>query len=153
MYKSKRGIICDGEVKKKSLTDAIKKALSTLGFSADVWLGLFDSPEYQAENKVEFAIKNASDKAEDVTRLREELDEKMTRVAATIEKSVSTNEAKKVYGTLAREVDTHRKAAEAKGDTEHARYLSGRLRRLNQIKDQRIKELTVTKEEAQEQTT
>lgn len=148
MYKTKNGIKCDGEAQKKSLTDALKKALSLLGFSADVWLGLYDLAEYQAENTTEFAIKNASDKAEDVTRLRTELDEKLTRVASVIENAVSTNEAKKVFDTLAREVEVHRKAAEAKGDMEHAKYLSGRLRRLSQIKDQRIQKLTENQEQS-----
>lgn len=148
LYKTKNGITCDGEAQKKSLTDAIKKALSLLGFSADVWLGLYDQAEYKQENATEFAIKNASEKAEDVTRLRNELDEKLTRVANTIEHAVSTNEAKKVFDTLAREIEVHRKAAEAKGDTEHAKYLSGRLRRLTQIKDQRIKTLTENQEQS-----
>ncbi|MDZ7320715.1 exodeoxyribonuclease VIII [Kosakonia sacchari] len=148
MFKTKHGIRCDGEAQKKSLTDAIKKALSLLGFSADVWLGLYDLPEYQAENNVEFAIKHASEKAEDVTRLRTELDEKLTRIANTLEKAVSPNEAKKVFDTLAREVEVHRKAAEAKGDNEHAKYLSGRMRRLCQIKEQRIKALAETQEQS-----
>ena len=148
LYKTKHGITCDGEAQKKSLTDAIKKALSLLGFSADVWLGLYDQAEYKQENATEFAIKNASDKAEDVSRLRNELDEKLTRVANTIENAVSPNEAKKVFDTLAREVEVHRKAADAKGDTEHAKYLSGRLRRLSQIKDQRICTLTANQEQS-----
>ncbi|MEM0567570.1 exodeoxyribonuclease VIII [Salmonella enterica] len=148
MYKTKLGVKCDGEAPKKSLTDAIKKALSMLGFSADVWLGMYDKPEYVAEVGVEFGIKTASEKAEDTTRLRTELDEKMTRVASTIESAVTPNEAKKTYDTLAREVEIHRKAADSKGDAEHAKYLSGRLRRLNQIKDERIKALN----EQQEQT-
>ncbi|WP_324028622.1 exodeoxyribonuclease VIII [Pantoea sp. JZ2] len=148
LYKTKHGITCDGEAQKKSLTDAIKKALSLLGFSADVWLGLYDQAEYKQENATEFAIKNASEKAEDVSRLRNELDEKLTRVANTIESAVSPNEAKKVFDTLAREVEVHRKAAEAKGDSEHAKYLSGRLRRLSQIKDQRIKTLTENQEQS-----
>ncbi|ASG88442.1 hypothetical protein [Salmonella enterica] len=142
MYKTKHGVKCDGEAPKKSLTDAIKKALSMLGFSADVWLGLYDKPEYVAEVGVEFGIKTASEKAEDATRIRTELDEKMTRVVGTLEKAVTANEAKRVYGTLAREIEVHRKAADAKGDTEHAKYLSGRLRRLNQIKEERIKALS-----------
>lgn len=141
IYKTKHGVKCDGEAPKKSLTDAIKKALSMLGFSADVWLGLYDKPEYVAEVGVEFGIKTASEKAEDTTRLRTELDEKMTRVAGTIESAVTANEAKKVFDTLAREIEIHRKSAEATGDGEHAKYLSGRLRRLNQIKDERIKAL------------
>lgn len=148
IYKTKHGVKCDGEAPKKSLTDAIKKALSMLGFSADVWLGLYDKPEYVAEVGIEFGLKTASDKAEDVTRLRTELDEKMTRVASTIESAVTANEAKKVFDTLAREVEIHRKAAEGKGDTEHAKYLSGRLRRLSQIKDERIKTLNEQQEQA-----
>ncbi|WP_233977323.1 exodeoxyribonuclease VIII-like protein [Pectobacterium versatile] len=147
MYKTKTGIKADSEVMKKSLTDSIKKALSLLGFSADVWLGMHDSPEYAIENAIEFQIKNASDRAEDTVRLRTELDEKFTKNAATLEKAVNVNEVNKVFGTIARELEVHRKNAEAKGDTEHARYLAGRLRRLNQIKDERISALNATEGE------
>ncbi|WAZ04909.1 hypothetical protein O3T12_17100 [Serratia marcescens] len=136
---------CDGEAKKKSLTDSIKKALSMLGFSADVFLGWHDLPEYREENATEFAIRNASDKAEDVTRLREELDEKLAKVADTITSAVTVNEASKVHASIAREVETHRKAAEAKGDADHAKYLAGRLRRLTALKDERIAALTEEK--------
>ncbi|MDC6118718.1 hypothetical protein PJX95_11710 [Serratia rubidaea] len=146
MYKTRRGFMADSEVMKKSLTDAIKKSLSMLGFSADVFLGWHDLPEYREENATEFAIKNASDKAEDVTRLREELDEKLSAVADTISTAVTVNEASKVYSSIAREVETHRKAAEAKGDTEHAKYLASRLRRLTVLKEERI--ATLSKEKA-----
>jgi hypothetical protein len=147
LYKSGNGrIIADSEAMKKSLTDAIKKALSLLGFSADIYLGWYDSEEYKAENKTEFEIRNASDKAEDVTRLRQELDDKLARVAKTLEGAITVNEATKVYNQIAREVETHRKVAEAKGDTEHARYLSGRLRRLTTIKDERIAALKAAEE-------
>lgn len=143
LYKTNtKGIKTDGEAQKKSLTDAIKKGLSLLGFSADVWLGMYDRPEYVADMQTEFDIKRASDKAEDVTRLRKELDDKLTTNAATLEKSATPNEAKKIYDVIAREAEAHRKAAEAKGDKEHADYLASRLRRLAAIKDQRIKELT-----------
>lgn len=37
----------DEDYAKKSLTDAIKKGLSYLGFSADVFMGLFDTAGYQ----------------------------------------------------------------------------------------------------------
>lgn len=145
MYKTKRGFMADGEVMKKSLTDAIKKSLSMLGFSADVFLGWHDLPEYREENATEFAIRNASDKAEDVTRLREELDEKLAKVADTITSAVTVNEASKVHASIAREVETHRKAAEAKGDADHAKYLAGRLRRLTALKDERIAALSEEK--------
>lgn len=148
IFKTKHGIKCDGEAQKKSLTDAIKKGLSLLGFSADVWLGMYDAPEYVAELHTEFGLKNAINTAEDANRLYNELDEKMTRVANTIENAGSANEAKKVFDTLAREVEIHRKSAEAKGDTERTKYLSSRLRRLAQIKDDRIKSLTAQEQSA-----
>lgn len=99
---------------------------------------MHDNPEYVAETAIEFQIKNASDKAEDTVRLRTELDEKFTKNAATLEGAVSVNEVNKIFGTVARELEVHRKSAEAKGDTEYTKYLAGRLRRLNQIKDERI---------------
>lgn len=145
LYATKHGIKSDGEAQKKSLTDAMKKALSLLGFSADIYLGLYDNAEYALANSTEFAIRNASEKAEDVTRLRSELDEKLTRVAATIEKTVSVNEAKKVFETIAREAEIHRKTAESGGDAEWSNYLAGRLRRLLKIKDARVAALTAEK--------
>lgn len=43
---NKYGPVTDEEAAKKSLTDALSKALSWLGFSADVHLGLFDDNKY-----------------------------------------------------------------------------------------------------------
>ncbi|KHT34425.1 hypothetical protein [Pectobacterium carotovorum] len=145
--KNSGGMVCDDEVGKKSLTDAITKGLSALGFSADIYMGMFDDDEYKNKNEAEFGIKNASDKAEDVVRFRSELDEKFTRNAATMETTVSVNELNKVFGVLVREIETHRKDAEAKGDTEYAKYLSSRLRRLTEIKSEREKALKATEGE------
>lgn len=39
------------DIAKKSLTDAITKALSYLGFSADVFLGYFDNAQYVARQR------------------------------------------------------------------------------------------------------
>ncbi|HEB6877870.1 TPA: hypothetical protein R0424_002186 [Salmonella enterica subsp. enterica serovar Havana] len=149
IYSSKHGLICDGEATKKSLTDATKKALSTLGFCADIFMGLYDNQEYRQKNKAEFALKNASENAEDAARVRQELDDKLTRVANTLASAVSENEINKVYSSIAREAEVHRKDAEAKGDTQHARYLGGRLRRLTTIKDERIAELNKAQEKAE----
>lgn len=146
IYGSKHGPISDGEAPKKSWTDAMKKALSPLGFSADIFMGLYDNLEYRQKNKAEFAIKNASENAEDAARLRKELDERLTNVANTLAAGVTLNEVNKVFSPIAREVDTHRKAAESRGDTEYAKYLTSRLRRLTGIKDDRIKELTAAQE-------
>lgn len=149
VYGSKYGPICDGEATKKSLTDATKKALSGLGFSGDIFMGLYDNLEYRQKNKAEFDLKNASESAEDAARLRQEFDDKLSRVANTLAHGVTVNEINGVFSPIAREIDVHIKAAQANGDTQHERYLSGRLRRLITIKDGRIKELNKAEEKAQ----
>ncbi len=52
---SSKYIKIDGEFAKKVETDAITKALSRLGFNADVFLGRFDDNRYINEMKKEFA--------------------------------------------------------------------------------------------------
>jgi Xaa-Pro aminopeptidase len=61
--KNKFGYFTDEEAPKKSLTDAIGKALSMLGFSADIYLGLFDDNKYVNDRKAE-AAKAGAPKAE-----------------------------------------------------------------------------------------
>jgi hypothetical protein len=52
---NKNGVFTDEEAPKKSLTDATTKALSMLGFSADVFLGLYDDNKYVNDRKTEFS--------------------------------------------------------------------------------------------------
>lgn len=146
-YQTTYGIKVDGEVFKKSLTDAIKKALSMLGFSADVYMGMHDNPEYVASNKLEYEIKAASDNAEDATRIRKELDEKFTRHTETMRSAVTVNELRGITSTLTREISTHAKLAKQRGDSEYEKYLNGRLRRLNEIEKECLDQLK-QKEEA-----
>ncbi|TJZ66177.1 hypothetical protein [Raoultella planticola] len=148
IYGSKYGPICDGEAAKKSLTDATKKALSGLGFSGDIFMGLYDNLEYRQKNKAEFDLKNASETAEDAARFRQEFDDKLSRAANTLATGVSANEVNKVFAPIARELEIHRKDAESKGDTQRSRHLSTRLRRLTDIKNARIAELNKSEEKA-----
>lgn len=141
LYKTKNGITCDGEAQKKSLTDAIKKALSLLGFSADVWLGLYDQAEYKQENAIEFDIRNASDKAEDITRIRKELDEKFKMNTDTMRSAVTPNEVSGIASSLTRVMGVHLKAAREKADLEYVKYLEGRLRRLEEVKTECLAKL------------
>ncbi|ATG17135.1 hypothetical protein CO695_12830 [Providencia alcalifaciens] len=146
-YQTNYGIKVDSEVIKKSLTDAIKKALSMLGFSSDVFMGMHDNPEYVASNKLEYEIKAATDNAEDTTRVRKELDEKFTRHTETMRSAVTANELRGITSTLTREISTHAKLAKQRGDTEYEKYLNGRLRRLKEIEDECLDQLK-QKEEA-----
>ncbi|HGN1928585.1 TPA: hypothetical protein ACKRWR_000340, partial [Proteus mirabilis] len=135
------------EAIKKSLTDAIKKALSMLGFSSDVFMGMHDNPEYIVSNKLEFEIKNASEKAEDITRIRKELDEKFTKHTEVMRSAVTANELRGIASTLTREISAHIKSAQERRDEDYEKYLSGRLRRLNQIEKECLDKLK-QKEEA-----
>lgn len=49
----------DEDAGKKAMTDALTKALSHLGFSADVFMGLFDDNRYVAELKSKFSGEGA----------------------------------------------------------------------------------------------
>ncbi len=49
--KNKNGEFIDEEAAKKSVTDAVTKCLSYLGFGADVHMGLFDDDKYVTELK------------------------------------------------------------------------------------------------------
>lgn len=72
IYRSKYGATVDEEAPKKSLTDAIKKCLSMLGFCADVYLGQFDDREYVEELNRKSQIEHADDKdAERLSQIKE----------------------------------------------------------------------------------
>ncbi|WP_016969317.1 hypothetical protein [Pseudomonas tolaasii] len=94
LYKSKYGTTTDGEAPKKSLTDAIKKSLSMLGFSADVFLGLFDDDAYVTQLKEEEAIANADDKDAEILRQKQERVDWLASAVETIGKAVTTYELK-----------------------------------------------------------
>lgn len=136
------------EAAKKSLTDATTKALSHLGFGADVYMNMHNDNEYTSKLNEIFEIKKASESIEDIVRLRQELDDDLTSVAETLSTGVTVNEVEKVFGTIARKLEVHRKDAESKGDTQRSRYLSGRLRRLTEIKNGRLTELNKSEEKA-----
>lgn len=63
----------DDEVRKKVVTNAKTKGLSELGFSADVFMGMFDDPNYVDYRRTEAYIDNAEDQEKALRELREDL--------------------------------------------------------------------------------
>ena len=64
-YKTQQGYIkVDEDAPKKSLTDAIVKCLSHLGFAANIFLGRWDDSGYVNEVRKEFERKNDPDREE-----------------------------------------------------------------------------------------
>ena len=62
----------DEDAPKKSVTDALVKALSMIGFAGDIFLGRWDDSKYQAELREEFSpsssAKAAKAQAKDIER-------------------------------------------------------------------------------------
>lgn len=57
--KNKWGFATESEPQKKSLSDAIKKALSMLGFNADIYLGMYDDVGYRDSVAMDIAADTA----------------------------------------------------------------------------------------------
>lgn len=70
--KTSYGIKTDMDAPKKSLTDAIKKCLSMLGFSADVYMGKFDDDSYVGEQKLRETIAQADNVVDEMTKQRQD---------------------------------------------------------------------------------
>lgn len=94
IYKSKWGVSDDGEAPKKSLMDAIKKALSMLGFCSDIFTGMFEDREYVQALEVEQAIERAHDKDAEIAARRLETTEYITRNIDAIKNANSASECK-----------------------------------------------------------
>jgi len=94
IYKSKWGVSDDGEAPKKSLMDAIKKSLSMLGFSSDIFTGMFDDRDYVQQLETEQAISKAEDRDAEIAAKRTEASDYVLRHIATIKSSKTQNEVK-----------------------------------------------------------
>lgn len=96
-YKSKWGITTDTEAPKKSLTDAIKKALAMLGFSADIYLGLFDDRDYVAEREEESRLEHAENKEAEAERQKQERLDWLKSALDTMAGAASPHELKTLH--------------------------------------------------------
>ena len=94
IYKSKWGVSDDGEAPKKSLMDAIKKALSMLGFCSDIFTGMFEDREYVQALEVEQAIERAEDRDAEIAARRLETTEYITRNIEAVKAAKTASEAK-----------------------------------------------------------
>lgn len=120
LYKSKYGTTTDGEAPKKSLTDAIKKSLSMLGFSADVFLGLFDDQSYVEALKAEERIDDAVDKVAEKEAQAEERLELLRSTIDLMNSALTFREAKKISDSQVRRLA-------AKSDTKGVKRLTDEL--------------------------
>lgn len=105
VYSSTYGISDDVEAPKKSLMDAIKKSLSMLGFSADIFTGMFDDKEYLEQLKTESAIEKAENRDEEIEIKRKEVIDYVKRNLEAIEAANTVSEVNGVAKVSLRHLD------------------------------------------------
>lgn len=102
---NKFGVTTDFEAPKKSLTDAIGKCLSQLGFSADIRMGLYDDIHYLNEIKNEAELERAEEKIDVKERQAAEYREWLDTNLNLIKTAQSLNELQKVYASAIRKLE------------------------------------------------
>lgn len=101
----KQGSRVDSDFVKKAETNTMSKALSKLGFSADIFMGEFDNPDYVASVNNAFSLEKAENKIEEQERQAAEHAKWVESSLATLSTCVSLNELKKVYSGLVRKAN------------------------------------------------
>lgn len=109
VYRSKYGASDDSEAPKKSLMDAIKKCLSMLGMSADVFRGQFDDQDYRATLEAESQIEKAENKQAEIEEKQRELADYVTKHIDLIKTATQESEVKGIVKLAVRHL-TNRKA-------------------------------------------
>lgn len=102
MYRSKWGISVDDEYAKKSLSDAVKKALSMFGVNADIYLGEFEDIDYVNMLREEMEIDKADNKEAKRAELDAEYEEWKTTNARLMQDSSQISELDGLYTSAVR---------------------------------------------------
>ena len=119
VYKNKFGVQTEKEPSKKSLTDAMKKCLSMLGFAADIFMGEFDSPEYVEQVKTEFDIEKAESREAEIDAKRAALTDEIKSNLATLKNAATIGEASGIAKAVLRHLDRQSKIPDLKTIAEH----------------------------------
>ena len=91
VYGSKWGVTTDEEAPKKSLTDAIKKCLSMLGFCADVYMGRFEDASYMVGARAKTEIEKQESTNEAIEKAKSNIADWVTKEIESCKKIPSKN--------------------------------------------------------------
>jgi hypothetical protein len=100
---SKNGNV-DTDFAKKLETNTVSKALSKLGFAADVYMGMFDDGEYVNDITNEQKIKDASDKDLERARQASELLDDANKVIVQIGEVSTVSALEGLYKSMVRRI-------------------------------------------------
>lgn len=99
---TKNGRYVDTDFAKKVETNTVSKALSKLGFNADVFMGLHEDQSYIAELQNELAMQKADDKDAEIVRQRNEHEDWKQRELDTYQHLKTITALKTAYTAHAR---------------------------------------------------
>ena len=103
-HKGSNGVYADEDFAKKLETNTISKALSRLGFNADVFMGLFDDHGYVEMVNNQFAVEKADNRDEEIERQRVELQEWYDKNIKAMQNAVSMGELQGLYKGMIRKL-------------------------------------------------
>lgn len=137
VYLTKTGLfITDMEYEKKSITDALTKAMSMLGMGGDIRMGRFDDSEYVANLQRNEAIDGAVDKKAEMIKQRQEFDEWFLQTLELMRTATSMHELEVLFKSQGIRVGSQG------SDEEKATF--------KEVKNQRVLELKAEKQEQAE---
>ena len=132
MYMASGGyIVTDTDYAKKTLTDAVGKCLSLLGFGADIFMGQYDDQEYISEIRDDFAIEKADDQAQERIRQKNEYEDDKSKHIGMMKAAVTLPELEALFVAILR------KASRRKDEAG--------IKELTKIKDQKKAQLEAKK--------
>ena len=98
---TKNGFV-DTDFAKKAETNTLCKALSKIGFAADIYMGMFEDQEYIHNLASEQAINNAADKDTERAKQAADLTAEGMRTIEAMNKANSMSELEGLYKSIAR---------------------------------------------------
>jgi hypothetical protein len=123
VYMTSHGPTTDMEYEKKSITDALTKAMSMLGMGGDVRMGLFDDSEYVADLQRTEAIEGAVDKEAEMIKQRQNYDDWLEQTAGLVRTSLGMHELEVIFKSSMVRLEKQGSAADKKklNDAKNAR--------------------------------
>lgn len=101
---TKNGKFVDVDFAKKVETNTVSKALSKIGFNADVYMGMFEDDQYLFEIQNEQAVEKAANKDEELAKQAHALVTETNKVIEQINTARSLNEVKGLYSAMVRRI-------------------------------------------------
>lgn len=92
----------DTDFAKKIETNTISKALSRIGFNADVFMGQFEDHQYIEHRAQEAALEKADDRTKEKLTQQQAYEEEMTRLLEQLASAVSLSMLKGIYTSALR---------------------------------------------------